>query len=399
MQQKFEVSKFYIYKFLNDCLPIYALYTILFKEKGLSVTEISLLLAIWSLVTLVIEVPSGILADRWNRKYMLSIATLLKAVCYIIWFFSSSFVMFAVGFLFWGFESAFTSGTEEGLLYDNLKSENRETEFSKIYGRGRFYSNLGTLLGVLSGGILANFISINILSIISAAALIINLFFVNQLKETNYYSDKRKKENAPYFSTLSEAIKLCLKNTNVFIGMLLLILIISVVSYMDEYDSLIINDFGLSYIWLSIILGVRFIFIALGNCFAERVEKRFNIKNKIFVLAAIASLFLLIFSIIWNKYVIIIYGIFCMIMSIAEIIQTDIIQNEIIEEGRTTVMSLLGLLQNLTMIIYSLVYAVLADNNTLKECYIIISLYCIIGIAGLSLANTIMQIRRYRTKI
>ncbi|MCL2116136.1 MAG: MFS transporter, partial [Methanobrevibacter sp.] len=175
MKENFKEKSFYIYKLLNECLPIYSLFLILFIEKGLSVVEISLLLSFWSLVALLSEVPSGIIADRWNRKYMLFIATVLKAICFAIWFISNSFSMFALGFLFGGISVSFTSGTEEGLIYDNLKSEKRENDFSKIYGKGRFYSSIGIIIGVISGGVLANFISISTIFLMSVAILTINL--------------------------------------------------------------------------------------------------------------------------------------------------------------------------------------------------------------------------------
>jgi len=55
------------------------------------------------------------------------------------------------------------------------------------------------------------------------------------------------------------------------------------------------------------------------------------------------------------------------------------LQNEIKEEGRATVMSFYGIGQNVVMICFSLVYALLAGIFTLQQVYMIISVY---GIAG-----------------
>ena len=112
----FNVKTLYAYKFIGGCLPIYAFYTILFIERGQSETRIALLLAIWSIFTILFEVPSGILADRWNRRNMLAIASVLQGICFIIWFFSNTFFMFAAGFIVWALACAFSSGTEESLI-------------------------------------------------------------------------------------------------------------------------------------------------------------------------------------------------------------------------------------------------------------------------------------------
>jgi|GEM_PF-5602171 len=70
---------FYAYRFFNDFAFIYAVYILLFKMNGLSVFEISLLLALWCGFVILFEIPTGALADKWNRKYMLSLGMLSKA--------------------------------------------------------------------------------------------------------------------------------------------------------------------------------------------------------------------------------------------------------------------------------------------------------------------------------
>ena len=381
MKQKFSDRNFFIYKFLNDCLPIYALYAILFKEEGLSLAQISLLFSFWSLVAVITEVPSGILADRWNRKYMLFISAVLKAVCFLTWSFSNTFFSFALGFFFWGISESFSSGTEEGLLYDNLKNENRESSFGTIYGKGRFYSSLGTITGVVSGGILANFTGISILSMASAAITGINLFFVSKMSEKNYYSEKLKNGQVGFAKTFTDAVKICRKNRIILIGMILLVFIIGVSSYLDEFDPLIVDDFGLGYIWISIIFGTRFIFTAIGNRYAAKIDQKLISKNKIFLFSGTAGILLLIFSVVWNQYVLPVFGVYCMIMTVAEVIQIDVIQNQIGEEGRTTVMSIISLFQNIAMIVFCSIFALLSNGYSLRICFMLISIY---GIAGLA---------------
>ena len=398
---QFKEKKFYIYKFLNDCIPIYALYAILFKEKGMTLSQIALLLSFWSLVALIGEIPSGILADRWNRRYMLLISTILKAVCYIIWSFGSIFIMFALGFLFWGIAGAFRSGTEESLIYDNLKSEDREKEFIKIYGKGKFYASIGNLVGIISSGILSSFISISMISTISALICLIDFIFAYQLNEKNYYSERLKQEATNYFGTFFEAIKLCFKNSKIILSMIFLVLIVSVVGYLDEYDALIIDNFDLknTYIWISVIFAVRFLFIAIGNILAPVIEKKKKSKNIAFILGFASSIFLLLFSMIWNKYGILILGIYCMIMTVVDVIQINIMQKEIKEEGRATIMSVYGVCQNIAMIIFSLIYALMFSIWSLKTVYIIISIYCIVGTIMIYILSNVARKQKFSHQI
>ena len=261
MQERFNEKIFYIYKFLSGCLPIYAFYTLLFKERGHSVTEIALLLSLWSVFTIIFEIPAGILADRWNRRNMLVLASISKAMCFIIWFFSHSFYLFALGFAFWGVSGAFSSGTEEGLIYDNLKFDNHEKDFTEIYGKAEFYTNIGIIIAIISAGILSLFISFEAIAIISAAICLIKAFFSGQLREINLYATRLESESVHILQTFKEAITFLKGNGVALIVILFLILMTSTGGYLDEFDALIINDFQLNHIWVSVIMGVRFILL------------------------------------------------------------------------------------------------------------------------------------------
>ena len=121
-----------VYKGLKDLMLIYPVYTLFFEAAGLPLHQVSLLLALWSLPVVVLEVPSGVLADRWSRKSMILLSCLLKAVCFLLWAIDPSFLFFAFGFLCWGVSEAFSSGAEEALLFDSLKSKGEEGRFEHV---------------------------------------------------------------------------------------------------------------------------------------------------------------------------------------------------------------------------------------------------------------------------
>ena len=378
----FNVKLLYIYKFINQCLPIYAFYTVLFIERGKTLTDVAALIALWSVFSMVFEVPAGILADRWSRRNMLALATVLQGICFIIWFFSHTFFMFALGFVFWGIAGAFASGTEEGLIYDNLKSDGNEEDFTKVYGKAHFYANAGTIAGIASAGIIVNFISIPAIALLSAGVCFANIVFALQIREKNYYSEQLEGRSAGFFETLKEAGAFIKGSSVALVSILFLVLFASLGGYLDEFDALIIIDWELHYIWVSVILTVRFAFIALGDILAPIVQKKISSIRQIFLLNGLACTLLTVFAVIWRQHAILIFGLSFMLMAITEILLVNILQNEIGEEGRATVMSFYGVGQNLAMICLGLVYALLAGIFTLQQVYIIISVYGIIG--GLS---------------
>jgi len=376
----FNEKTLYIYKFIGQCLPIYAFYTILFIDRGKSISDVAILITLWSIFAILFEVPAGILADRWNRRNMLAIAAVLQGICFIIWFFSHTFFMFALGFFFWAIAGAFTSGTEEGLIYDNLKSDEREDDFTKIYGRAEFYATIGTLVGIASAGIIAIFISIEAIALISAMICFVNVIFALQIRERNFYSQQRDKESTGFFETFKKAIFFIKGSGFALVAILFLVLFASIGAYLDEFDALIANDWDISELWVSGILVVRFAFIALGDILAPIVEKKISSIRQIFLISGLACITLTVFAVLWNWYAILFFGISFMLMAITQILLVNALQNEIKEEGRATVMSFYSVGQNIAMICLSLVFAILAGIFTLQQIYIIISIYGIIGV-------------------
>ena len=336
---KFNVKVFYAYMFISECKPIYAFYTIMFINRGLSVADVAVLMALWSAFAIIFEIPSGILADRWNRRNLLAIRDILHGCCFIIWFFSHTFPMFAVGFAFWAVAGAFGSGTEEGLLYDNLKSDRCEESFTKVYGKAKLCANMGVVAGIASGGILVGFISIEAIALISAAVCFVNVMVALRIREKNFYSERLDKESISFFNTFKDA-GVFLKGSKVaLVSVLFLVLFAGIGNYLDEFDALIINDFQLSNIWVSVILSVRCAFVAVGNILAPTVQRKINSVKRIFLLYGISCAVLIVFSVIWNQYAIPIFGLCFMIMAITEILLVNALQSEVKEEGRATVMS------------------------------------------------------------
>jgi MFS family permease len=118
-----------------DALPIYPLYALFFVDSGLSDGEVSALFAIWSLSSILAEVPFGALADRCSRRGALAAAGVLQAAGYGLWMSWPGFAPFAGGFVLWGLSGALVSGTLEALVYDGLAAVEAEDRFARALGR------------------------------------------------------------------------------------------------------------------------------------------------------------------------------------------------------------------------------------------------------------------------
>ncbi|WP_051161305.1 MFS transporter [Nocardia brevicatena] len=134
----------------GDLIPYYALYALLFADHGLGPGQISLLLAVWSMTTFLLEVPSGAWADTVSRRGLLVLSGVLLTTGFVLWTVVPSYLGFALGFVLWGVSSALRSGTFEALLYDELTAYGSGWAYPRILGYARAATEVAALLGILA---------------------------------------------------------------------------------------------------------------------------------------------------------------------------------------------------------------------------------------------------------
>jgi predicted MFS family arabinose efflux permease len=134
---------------LGQCVPLYPLYALLFADHGLSDAAISALFALWSVTTLVLEVPSGAWADVTSRRRMLALAGLLSGAAFALWVLLPGAASFALGFVLWGVGVALGSGTLEALTYDALAGWDATERYATLMGRARSGYLAATLVATL----------------------------------------------------------------------------------------------------------------------------------------------------------------------------------------------------------------------------------------------------------
>ena len=141
-----------LFSFLSEFAPIYPAYMILFRDRGYDFFQLSLLFVVWELSVVVLELPSGILADRWDKRKVLAAGMLLKALGFCVWLVSPSFGAAAVGFALWGAQEAFCSGTRQALLYEALRDRGMETAYDKAAGISNAAATSAIALSLVIGG-------------------------------------------------------------------------------------------------------------------------------------------------------------------------------------------------------------------------------------------------------
>lgn len=357
--------RFILYKGLKDLLVIYPVYTLLFNEAGISLPQISILLALWSLPVVLLELPSGILADRWSRRGMILFSTLLKSLCFLLWAIDQSFLFFALGFLCWGCSEAFSSGSEEALLFDSLKQSGREKQFESIYAMASSASGIAVAVSCFAGGYLVGVLGFKVVLMLSSLTSFAAFLLAFSFKEVNLFKEQQEPQK---IAILHEACSYILKKRGVLAMAALLIVPIALAGILDEYDPLIAASYTLPITFVGFWVGGRYLLEGLGAVLAPRFGQRSVL------LCLLSGLFLLVNSLLDMQYTLLFYFLFYLLLSSAAVIQENKIQMSIEEQGRSTVHSLISLAMNLHAI---LVFALLHLVDDLRIVRLAIALYCL----------------------
>ncbi|HLD25330.1 MAG TPA: MFS transporter [Patescibacteria group bacterium] len=128
---------------------------VLIWRTYLSFTEITLIMGVGLLVGLLLELPSGALADLIGRKKTVIIGRVFGVIGFSLYSFADNFWLFLLAAIFYHANWAFESGALSALLYDSLKENGKEKEwYQKTESNTFFLCTIGMAAASILGGFL-----------------------------------------------------------------------------------------------------------------------------------------------------------------------------------------------------------------------------------------------------
>ena len=133
-------------------MPVVVLF---YQDNGIDMQGIFMLKAIYSVAIVVMEIPSGWMADVWGRKKTLILGAILSSSGILIYSFSFGFWAFAVAEIILGLGHSFVSGADSAMLFDSLKTTKQSDQYVKQEGRITSAGNFAEAIAGVAGGFLA----------------------------------------------------------------------------------------------------------------------------------------------------------------------------------------------------------------------------------------------------
>ena len=313
---------------------------IFYNANNLSVRHLFYIQAAYSLTIVLLEIPTGYLADVWGRKNTLIIGAFFGFAGYMTYSLTSGFSYFLMAEVMLGIGQSFISGTDTALLYDTMVALKKEEKYLKVEGRMTSVGNFAEAISGIAGGMLA-VVSPRLPFICQACFALVAIPAALTLIEPEVTSSKKK----PGFADLIQAFRNALiKNKalqkNLLVSSVIGASTLTMAWFVQPYFKVINLPtalYGISWSLLNASVGIA----ALS---AFRFERRFG-ENKmivgIIILTTIGYVSLFVFQAYWALCFILM---FYMVRGIATPLLKDSINKLISSDTRASILSLRNLI-------------------------------------------------------
>jgi len=327
---------------------------------------------------MVLEVPSGILADKWGRKKVLIISSIFAISQVIVLIISQNYWHFVLASIFSAISFSFLSGTNTALFYDTLKELKRENEFEKLWARQHIYQQIPLIIAFVSSGFLYKFSQLLPFQL-SLIFLVGSLVVTLTLKEPKYH---KPIEEISVISHFKESIKHIFEN-NFLRSILIFTILFSIGSDISYgYGQIYLKQLALPVVLFGIAYMFKSLFVTLAANFAPSLRKRISYRN-IFAIQIILITALFYVMVLTKSYIV---GAICFVLiaiphGLFIISRSSYLHRHTKSHNRATIESMFSFLVALIFILIEPITGYLADLYTMKFPFLLIAIlltiYCI----------------------
>lgn len=333
--------------FGGNGLTTSAIYFFFTSIKGLTSAESLFLIGVTALAMALAEVPTGVVADKFSRKYSLLIGFVILAVSGLCMLFATGFWPLLLLMIIQGIGGSFTSGADDALLYDSLKESGEEKDFKSIYNVSSSIEYVSFAITVLIGGILAG-VNLYLPMIANIILLCISIAFTLLLTEPLTTKEGEEIEHVGYLTHMGRSFKAIFSKAGLSSGLLGAFIAFGLVSAAFKSTknilSPILGQYGVSVPVIALLITIMTLIKASGGFIASKVKTRMSEKRE-----TIIALILFITGVLAIAFIqipLVKMILFILIITLDTVILTNlstIVNEQIDSKQRSTILSLLSL--------------------------------------------------------
>jgi len=73
------IWKLYAIRFFHNLIPAYVIERLFWEQRGMTIQMVVYTEIIYAITVVLLEIPTGIIADKWSRKKMIMVETFSAA--------------------------------------------------------------------------------------------------------------------------------------------------------------------------------------------------------------------------------------------------------------------------------------------------------------------------------
>jgi len=229
-----------------------------------SVGDLAIIASVSVIVQIVLQLPTGYIADKWGNRIAILIGSFLMMLSPLFYIFMPNFLggLFAAVFNFGGY--TFLSGAVEAFIHDTLIALNKEGDYSKVMGKAQSYGLIGNI--VLISVVPATYaINHNLPFFLGFIAQLI--MFAIALKFT-FPIEKFEKHTVNPIEAIKTIVTVQTVALFIFAG-----LMAGVMDQAPQYRELLFQDIGIKVEYFGFLLAIGSVFGAIMGWYIHLFDK------------------------------------------------------------------------------------------------------------------------------
>lgn len=276
-------------KFAEEFILIYPLYTIMFGDRGgVNAAGIGVILATGFALSVLFEVPTGVIADKVPRKYVILSAIVSRVLALCAWLALPFFWGYMLGMALFALGNALESGALQAYLYGTLGDDSKKT-FGKFWAR----VSAMVMLSYTIAYVLASLIGVNypLLISLSIGSCIAAFFICLMLPRDNLTITDAEVKPKIFKSAVGHIVQ-----SKPLLKLLLsAVIVVSLAEVIIEFISLYYKQVGISTRYVPILMALGNI-IGAGLFWTLHSWEGFLNKQKLWLMLLMTILFIASFN-------------------------------------------------------------------------------------------------------
>ena len=276
---------------LATSLPM-ALLVLLAQARGIDLFQVGITMGLYSLTIVLLEVPTGGLADALGRKRVAILAYSIILVSGIVLLGAFTFPIFLVGFMLNGVGRALSSGALDAWFVDALKAADPDIDLQPALAKVGTFSLLSLGVGTLGGSLIPGFFKhlpadgtaiftplsmpLAIAGAIHILLLLAVLFLIKE--ERSSVSENTWLDGVRQIPSMIKTATTLTRKNNIILLLLGVssvsgFVLVSLESFWQPHFANLFGGSEENTVWFGVIMGGNFLVGMLGNMIVTPVSK------------------------------------------------------------------------------------------------------------------------------